>query len=233
MGVVNLTVERADPDVIAGLADAGVATVHEAQGRTGLLDPALRPIQRGVRIAGSAVTVLSAPGDNMMIHASVEVVGDGDVLVVALTAPGIHGMVGELLATSLRVHGCIGLVTDSGVRDTAELVEMGFPVWSRGVSAAGTVKETPGSVNVPVVCAGMAIDPGDVIVADDDGVVAVRRHQAPAVLEAARRRIDKEAGTRARLEAGEFGVDFYGLRAKLLDLGVEYRDDSGDGQAKS
>jgi 4-hydroxy-4-methyl-2-oxoglutarate aldolase len=190
-----------------------------------VLEPSIRPIQRGVRIAGSAVTVQSAPGDNMMIHAAVEAVGEGDVLVVALTEPGIHGMVGDLLATSLRVHGCIGLVIDSGVRDTAELIDMGFPVWSRGVSAAGTVKETPGSVNVPVVCAGTAIDPGDVIVADDDGVVVVRRGDAPDVLGAAHRRIDKEAATRARLEAGELGVDFYGLRSKLLDLGVEYRED--------
>ena len=223
--VIIRKIGRADPAVIAGLAEAGVATVYEAQGKKGLLDPGITPIQRGARIAGSAVTVESAPGDNLMVHAAVEVLEYGDVLVVALRAPGIHGMVGDLLAASMRRHGCVGLVIDSGVRDSAELNEMGFPVWSRGIYSAGTAKATPGSVNVPVVLAGAAISPGDVIVADDDGVVVVPRAEAGAALEAARQRYDKEEDTRARLEAGELGVDFYGLRDTLAGLGVEYRDD--------
>jgi 4-hydroxy-4-methyl-2-oxoglutarate aldolase len=221
-GVVVRNIERVSPDVIAGLAEAGVATVHEAQGQKGLLDPAIRPIQSGARIAGSAVTVESAPGDNIMVHAAIEVAGEGDVLVVALTSGAIHGMIGELMATSLRAHGCVGAVIDSGVRDTAELVEMGFPVWSRAISAQGTAKATAGSVNVPVVCAGARVEPGDVVVADDDGVVIVEREQAADVLANARRRIEKESETRARLEAGELGVDFYGLRERLKALGVTY-----------
>lgn len=223
--VVNRRIERADPAVIAGLAEAGVATVYEAQGKKGLLGSDIRPIQKGTRIAGSAVTVESAPGDNLMIHASIEVLQHGDVLVVALTDHALHGMVGDLLAASMRRHGCVGLVIDSGVRDTTELNEMGFPVWSRGVYSAGTAKATPGSVNVPVVLAGAAINPGDVIVADDDGVVVVPRTEAAEALDATRLRLDKEAATRARLEAGELGVDFYGLRDTLAELGVEYRDD--------
>jgi 4-hydroxy-4-methyl-2-oxoglutarate aldolase len=224
-GVVIRHIERADPAVIAGLGDAGVATVYEAQGKKGLLGPEIRPIQHGARIAGSAVTVESAPGDNLMVHAAIEALDEGDVLVVALTAPGLHGMVGDLLAASMRAHGCIGLVIDSGVRDSAELEDMGFPVWSRGIFSAGTAKATPGSVNVPVVCAGTPVSPGDVIVADDDGVVVVPREEAVAALEATRQRLDKESATRTRLEAGELGIDFYGLRDVLADLGVEYRDE--------
>lgn len=223
--VVNRRIERADPAVITALAEAGVATVYEAQGKKGLLGSDIRPIQKGTRIAGSAVTVESAPGDNLMIHASIEVLQNGDVLVVALTDPALHGMVGDLLAASMRRHGCVGLVIDSGVRDTTELNEMGFPVWSRGVHSASTAKATPGSVNVPVVLAGAAINPGDVIVADDDGVVVVPRTEAAEARDATRLRLDKEAATRARLEAGELGVDFYGLRDTLAELGVEYRDD--------
>lgn len=226
--VVHREIDRADTAVIAGLAEAGVATVYEAQGKAGLLDPGITPIQQGARIAGSAVTVESAPGDNLMIHAAVEALEAGDVLVVAVTEPAIHGMVGDLLATSFRAHGCIGLVIDSAVRDSAELVEMGFPVWSRGIYSAGTAKATAGSVNVPVVLAGAAINPGDVIVADDDGVVVVAREEAAGVLEATLQRLDKEEATRARLEAGELGVDFYGLRNTLAELGVEYRDDPED-----
>jgi 4-hydroxy-4-methyl-2-oxoglutarate aldolase len=222
--VIVRAIERAEPSVIAGLGSAGVATVYEAQGQHGLLDPAIHPIQRGVRIAGSAVTVLSAPGDNLMVHAAVEVVRPGDVLVIALTAPGIHGMVGDLLATSLMAHGCIGLVTDSAVRDTADLRQIGFPVWTRAIHSAGTVKANPGSVNVPVLCAGASIAPGDVIVADDDGVVVVPRDSAPEALEASNQRLMKEEETRARLAAGELGVYFYGLDAALDELGVEYRD---------
>jgi 4-hydroxy-4-methyl-2-oxoglutarate aldolase len=222
--VIVREIERADPAVIAGLGQAGVATVYEAQGQHGLLDYAIRPVRRGTRLAGSALTVLSAPGDNLMVHAAVEVVGPGDVLVIALTAPGIHGMVGELLATSLMAHGCVALVTDSAVRDTAELLDMGFPVWARETYSAGTVKANPGSVNVPVVCAGASVAPGDVVVADDDGVVVVPRDSAAEALEASHQRLMKEQETRARLAAGELGVDFYGLRATLDELGVEYRD---------
>lgn len=224
--VVVRTIDRADPAVIAGLAEGGVATVYEAQGKKGLLGPEIMPIQRGARIGGSAVTVESAPGDNLMVHAAIEVLQDGDVLVVALTEPGIHGMVGDLLASSMRRHGAIGLVIDSAVRDSAELNEMAFPVWTRAIHSAGTAKATPGSVNVPVLIAGAAINPGDVIVADDDGVVVVARDEAAAALDATRQRLAKEEATRARLEAGELGVDFYGLRDSLSDLGVDYREES-------
>lgn len=220
--VVVREVERAGSDVISGLAGLGVATVYEAQGRHGLLPAAIRPIQQGVSIAGSAITVLSAPGDNLMVHAAVEVVEEGDVLVVAMTEPAAHGIVGDLLATSLRAHGCIGLVTESAVRDSSELIAMGFPVWSVGVYAAGTTKTAPGSVNVPVKVGDAEIHPGDVVVADDDGVVVVARGRATDVLNAGRERQGKEAETRARLETGELGVDFYGLRETLRDVGVEY-----------
>jgi 4-hydroxy-4-methyl-2-oxoglutarate aldolase len=222
--VVVRNIPRADPAVIARLGSAGVATVYEAQGRIGLLGPDIAPIQSGARIAGSAVTVESHPGDNIMIHAAVEMVGPGDVLVVAVTGPSIYAMVGDLLATSLRAHGCIGLVVDAGIRDSAELIEMAFPVWSRTIHAQGTVKAHPGSVNVAVSISGAAVDPGDVVVADDDGVVVVRRADAVAVLEATEQRLATEEATRARLESGELGVDFYGLRARLHDMGVEYLD---------
>lgn len=224
--VVIREIDRADQAVIAGLATAGVATVYEAQGRRGLLDTEIRPIQRGARIGGSAVTVSSAPGDNLMVHAAIEVLRAGDVLVVALTEPALYGVVGDLLATSMRAHGCVGLVIDSAVRDSAELNELGFPVWSRGIYSAGTAKATAGSVNVTVMCAGATVSPGDVIVADDDGVVVVPRDEAGSVLNATQQRLDKEAATRTRLEAGELGVDFYGLRDTLSDLGVQYRDDT-------
>lgn len=222
--VIIRTIERADPATVSGLGAAGVATVHEAQGRTGLMDPGIRPIQRGSRVGGPAVTVSSHPGDNMMIHAAVEMVQPGDIVVVSTTSPSSDGMFGELLATSLHAHGCGGLVIDAGVRDVAELNEMGFPVWTRAIHAQGTVKATAGSVNVPIVCGGTGVAPGDVIVADDDGVVVVPRLDAPAALEAAATRLATEEKTRERLAAGELGVDFYGLRERLIELGAEYLD---------
>jgi 4-hydroxy-4-methyl-2-oxoglutarate aldolase len=222
--VVVRNIDRPDGDTVAALGRGGVATVHEASGRRGLLGPGISPIQRGTRIAGPAVTVSCQAGDNLMIHAAVEVVAPGDILVVTTTSGSTDGMFGELLATSLRAAGCIGLVIDAGVRDVAELNEMGFPVWSRSVHAQGTVKATAGSVNVPVVCAGAAIEPGDVIVADDDGVVVVPATRAGEVRDAADARLAKEAATRDRLQRGELGVDIYGLRPLLSDLGVEYLD---------
>lgn len=217
-------VTRVPADVLAGLRDAGVATVHEAAGRTGLVDPAILPRQDGAVIAGPAVTVSSHPGDNLMIHAAVEMCREGDVLVVTTTSPSTDGMFGDLLATSLRARGVIGLVTDAGVRDIATLRGMGFPVWARAVSAQGTVKASPGSVNVPVVCGGQIVRAGDVIVADDDGVMCVPRARAAEVLAASRARIAAEEGKRAQLESGVLGVDMYGLRDVLERLGVRYVD---------
>ncbi len=222
--VVVRNIERAEQAIIDQLGQAGTATVHEAIGRVGYVGPHIRPIQHGTKIAGSAVTVLSHPGDNIMIHAAVEVCQPGDILVVTNTAPSTHGMFGDLLATSLIARGVRGLVIDAGVRDTMDLREMGFPVWSQHVSCQGTVKNTPGSVNVPVVLGGITVQPGDVICADDDGVVVVERADAVWALERSTERLGKEAATRARLEAGELGVDFYGLRQKLIEMGVEYLD---------
>jgi len=222
--VVVRTIDRAEASVVDGLGEAGTATVHEAIGRAGFVGVHLRPNQQDVKIAGSAVTVLSHPGDNIMIHAAVEVCQDGDVLVVVNTAPSTHGMFGELLATSLQARGVRGLVIDAGIRDTTDLRAIGFPVWSQHVSCQGTVKSSPGSVNVPVVLGGMIVHPGDVVCADDDGVVIVPREHAAWALEQSQQRIAKEAATRERLAAGELGVDFYGLRAKLAEMGVEYVD---------
>lgn len=221
-------IERAAAEVVQGLGAVGVATVHEAYGRRGLLDHGIRPIQTDRIVAGSAVTVSCAPGDNLMIHAAVEVVQPGDVLVVTTTSPSTDGMFGDLLATSLMSRGCVGLVIEAGVRDVATLREMGFPVWSRAVHAQGTVKATAGSVNVPIVCAGVRIEPGDVVVADDDGVVVVARDEAADTLTAARARLDKEETSRARLASGELGLDFYGLRSKLEELGTEWVDSPDD-----
>jgi 4-hydroxy-4-methyl-2-oxoglutarate aldolase len=223
--VVIRGIRRAEPAAIAALGACGVATVHEAQDRTGLLRPYIRPIYPAARVAGSAVTVSCHPGDNLMIHAAIEVLREGDVLVVTTTAESTDGMVGELLAESARAHGALGLVIDAGIRDVAELTAMTFPAWSKAISAQGTVKATPGSVNVPIVCAGAAINPGDVIVGDIDGVVVVPRERAAAVAELAAARTAKENQSRERLRRGELGVDMYGLRAKLAALGVEYRDD--------
>ena len=222
--VVVRTVERADPSVVDGLAEMGSATVHEAIGRRGFLGPDIRPIQSGTRIAGSAVTALCHPGDNLMIHAAVETCQPGDVLVVAVSAPSTHGFFGDLLGTSVQARGVRGLVIDAGVRDTAELRAMGFPAWSRHVSCQGTVKATPGSVNVPVVVGGQMIGPGDVVCADDDGVVVVARSEAGWALEMSRQRVAKEEDARERLAAGEWGLDMYGLRQQLVDMGVDWVD---------
>ncbi len=218
-------IKRPDPEVVRALGELGVATVHEAQGRTGLMKPYMRPIYPSARAVGTAVTISSQPGDNLMIHAAMEVCKPGDILVVTTTSESTDGMFGELLGVSCEAHGVVGLITDAGVRDTAELTAMDFPVWARAISAQGTVKSTAGSVNVAVVCAGMTVNPGDVVVADADGVVVVPRAQAAAVAQAGRDRIDKEAKTRERLRNGELGVDFYGLREKLKQLGVNYVDE--------
>jgi len=217
-------IARADAELIETLGRQGVATIHEAQGRSGLMRPYMRPIYPSARMAASAVTVSCQPGDNLMIHAAIEVCRPGDALVVATTSESTDGMFGELLATSCRAHGIVGLVIDAGVRDVADLTEMDFPVWSKAVSAQGTVKASPGSVNVEIVCAGASVRPGDVIVGDQDGVVVVKRETADEVARLGAARIEKEEKSRERLKAGEFGVDFYGLRVKLKDLGVEYTD---------
>jgi len=218
-------IRRADPDVIRILGEHGVATVHEAQGRTGLMRPYMRPIYAAAKIGGSALTISCQPGDNLMLHAALDVCKPGDVLVLTTTSESTDGMFGDLLGVSCQAHGIAGLVIDAGVRDVTDLVAMGFPVWSKAIHAQGTVKNTPCSINVPIVCAGAAVRPGDVIVADMDGVVVVPRDRAAEVAKLSADRVAKEEKTRDRLRKGELGLDFYGLRAKLAELGVQYVDE--------
>ena len=217
-------IRRAGPETIRTLNELGVATVHEAQARTGLMLPYMRPIYMTAKVAGSAVTVACQAGDNLMIHASLELVQAGDVLVVTASSGSTDGMFGELLAVSARARGVVGLIIDAGVRDVTDITAMGFPVWAKAISAQGTVKATGGSVNVPVVCAGALVEPGDVIVADADGVVVVRRAEAENVARLGAERVAKEQKSRERLRAGELGLDMYGWRARLAELGVEYVD---------
>src|SRR3989449_10575389 len=218
-------VARAEAQVVRALGELGVATVHEAQGRTGLMRPYLRPIYPTAKAAGSAITVLSQPGDNLMIHAAMELCQPGDLLVVTTTSESTDGMFGELLAVSARARGVVGLVIDAGVRDVADLTAIDFPVWAKAISAQGTVKATPGSVNVPVVCAGAIVRPGDVMAGDVDGVVVVPRNAATEIARLGTERAAKEEKTRERLRNGELGLDFYGFRAKLAELGVQYVDE--------
>lgn len=224
-GIAVKQVRRAEAAAVAALAKYGVATVHEAMGRVGLLDTYMRPIYPGAKVCGTAVTIFAHPGDNWMLHVAAEMLQGGDVAVLGTSSDNADGMFGELLATSYRARGAAGLIIDAGCRDTAELRDMGFPVWAKAVHAKGTVKATVGSVNTPIICAGALVYPGDVVLADDDGVVIVPKARAAGIAAAAAAREAKEAATRRRLAAGELGLDVYGMREPLAKAGLEYVDD--------